>query len=115
VSPLGAKQPVQPRRRFGDDLRGLVPHLLVPAAGDVRKRAVKLAYGVHPLAALLAPGASPGFRTAVRETVVAVLVVMHVPPKASPGAGSWPARLVRELVHGCAPVLDASRLSIAIC
>jgi hypothetical protein len=33
VSPVSGQQPVQPRRRLGEDLRGFASQLLVPGAG----------------------------------------------------------------------------------
>jgi hypothetical protein len=33
VSPVSGQQPVQPRRRLGEDLRGFTSQLLVPGAG----------------------------------------------------------------------------------
>jgi hypothetical protein len=106
VSPVSGQQPVQPRRRLGDDLRGFTSQLLVPGAGSVCPRPVRLMYGADPLAA---PGVLRDSGTAVPETVVAAGVQVQHPAAQDPAGArtdSSPADLVRELVHGRTPVLD---------
>jgi len=102
MSPADAQQPVQPRRRLGDDLLGFTSQLLVPGAGYAGQRPVQLMHGANPLAAPAAPGASCCSRIAASETVVAMEVLVPHPagqrPAAQPTAGartgSSPAGLV---------------------
>jgi len=114
LSPVSGQQPVQPRRRLGDDLRGFTSQLLVPGAGYVCQRPVQLMYGANPLAAPAAPGVLRDSGTAASETVVTVGVQVqhpaaHHPAQQDPAGArtdSSPADLVRELVHERTPVLD---------
>jgi hypothetical protein len=92
ASPASGQQPVQPRRRLGDDLRGFTSQLLVPGAGYGCRCQVQLMHGANPLAARAAPGVLRCWQIAASETVVAVEVLVPHPAEqhlaAQPTAGA---------------------------